>query len=243
MNFAALFIRRRIATILLALGLGLAGAGAYFLLPVSPLPNIDIPTISITANMPGASPETMSSSVATPLERHLGAIAGVTEMTSRSNVNNTQIVLQFDINRDIDGAARDVQAAINASRADLPTALRSNPTYRKFNPADFPILILAMTSKTLSPGQIYDQASNIIQQKLSQIQGVGDVSLNGASLPAIRIELNPRALYKYGSGWRMCAPRCRRPTPTAPRATSSRVRRASRSMPTTLPPWPRTTRP
>jgi multidrug efflux pump len=150
--------------------------------------------------MPGASPETMSSSVATPLERHLGSIAGVTEMTSRSNVNNTQIVLQFDINRDIDGAARDVQAAINAARADLPSALRSNPTYRKFNPADFPILILAMTSKTLSPGQIYDQASNIMQQKLSQISGVGDVSLNGASLPAIRIELNPRALFKYGIG-------------------------------------------
>ena len=200
MNIAALFIRRRIATTLLALGLGLAGASAYFLLPVAPFPNIDIPTISVSANMPGASPETMAASVATPLERHLGAIAGVTEMTSRSNVNSTQIVLQFDINRDIDGAARDVQAAIVASRVDLPAALRSNPTYRKFNPADFPILILAMTSRTLSPGQIYDQASNIIQQKLSQISGVGDVSLNGASLPAIRIELNPRALYKYGIG-------------------------------------------
>ncbi len=200
MNLVQLFIQRRIATILLALGLGLAGLVAYFLLPVAPLPNIDIPTIAVSANMPGASPETMSTSVATPLERHLGAIAGVTEMTSRSNVNNTQIVLQFDINRDIDGAARDVQAAINAARVDLPAALRSNPTYRKFNPADFPILILAMTSKTLSPGQIYDQASNIIQQKLSQISGVGDVSLNGASLPAIRIELNPRALFKYGIG-------------------------------------------
>jgi multidrug efflux pump len=200
MNLSQLFIHRRIATTLLAMGLGLAGLVAYFLLPVSPYPNIDIPTISVSANMPGASPETMSSSVATPLERHLGAIAGVTEMTSRSNINNTQIVLQFDINRDIDGAARDVQAAINAARADLPAALRSNPTYRKFNPADFPVLILAMTSKTLSPGQIYDQASNIIQQKLSQISGVGDVSLNGASLPAIRIELNPRALFKYGIG-------------------------------------------
>jgi multidrug efflux pump len=200
MSFSQLFIQRRIATILLALGLGLAGLTAYFLLPVAPYPNIDIPTISVSANMPGASPETMASSVATPLERHLGAIAGVTEMTSRSNVNNTQIVLQFDISRDIDGAARDVQAAISASRADLPAALRSNPTYRKFNPADFPILILAMTSKSLSPGQIYDQASNIIQQKLSQISGVGDVSLTGASLPAIRIELNPRALFKYGIG-------------------------------------------
>ncbi|HWU55315.1 MAG TPA: efflux RND transporter permease subunit, partial [Rhizomicrobium sp.] len=200
MNIARLFIQRRIATTLLAMGLGLAGLVAYFLLPVSPYPNIDIPTIAVSANMPGASPETMSTSVATPLERHLGAIAGVTEMTSRSNINNTQIVLQFDISRNIDGAARDVQAAINAARADLPAALRSNPTYRKFNPADQPVLILALTSKTLSPGQIYDQASNIIQQKLSQISGVGDVSLNGASLPAIRIELNPRALFKYGIG-------------------------------------------
>src|SRR5579871_4685466 len=195
-----LFIQRRIATTLLALGLGLAGLVAYSLLPVSPMPNIDIPTIAVSANMPGASPETMSSSVATPLERHLGSIAGVTEMTSRSNVNNTQIVLQFDINRDIDGAARDVQAAINASRQDLPAALRTNPTYRKFNPADQPVIVLALTSKTLSPGQIYDQASNIIQQKLSQISGVGNVALNGSSLPAIRIELNPRALFQYGIG-------------------------------------------
>jgi multidrug efflux pump len=200
MNFARIFIQRKIATTLLALGLGLAGVVAYFMLPVSPYPNIDIPTIAVSANMPGASPETMASSVATVLERHLGTIAGVTEMTSRSNVNNTQIVLQFDISRDIDGAARDVQAAISAARADLPTALRTNPTYRKFNPADQPVMILALTSKSLSPGQIYDQASNIIQQKLSQISGVGDVSLNGASLPAIRIELNPRALFKYGIG-------------------------------------------
>src|ERR1700750_1550845 len=200
MNVAAIFIRRKIATTLLSLGLGLAGLGAYFLLPVAPLPNIDIPTIAVSATMPGASPETMSSSVATPLERHLGSIAGVTEMTSRSNVNNTNIVLQFDISRDIDGAARDVQAAINAAKADLPAALRSNPTYRKFNPADFPIIILAMTSKTLSTGQIYEEPSNIIQQRLSQISGVGNVALNGASPPAIRIELNPRALYKYGIG-------------------------------------------
>jgi len=200
MNIARIFIRRRIATTLLALGLGLSGVVAYFLLPVSPYPNIDIPTIMVSANMPGASPETMATSVATPLERHLGTIAGITKMTSRSNINNAQIVLQFDISRDIDGAARDVQAAINAARADLPTSLRTNPTYRRFNPADQPIMILALTSKTLTPGQIYDQASNIIQQKLSQISGVGDVSLNGASLPAIRIELNPRALFKYGIG-------------------------------------------
>ncbi len=195
-----LFIRRPIATTLLALGLALAGFGAMLLLPVSPLPNIDIPTLVVQANMAGASPETMSTSVATPLERHLGAIAAVTEMTSRSSVGSTQVVLQFDISRDIDGAARDVQAAINAARADLPAALRSNPTYRKFNPSDFPIMILALTSKTLSPGQIYDQASNILQQRLSQVTGVGDVQLNGASLPAIRIELNPRALFKYGIG-------------------------------------------
>ncbi len=200
MNLVQVFIQRRIATTLLALGLGLSGLMAYFLLPVSPYPNIDIPTIQVTANMPGASPETMAATVATPLERHLGTIAGVTEMTSRSNVNNTSIVLQFDIDRDIDGAARDVQAAISAARQDLPTALHSQPTYRKFNPADQPVIVLALTSNSLSPGQIYDEASNIIQQKLSQISGVGNVALNGSSLPAIRIELNPRALFQYGIG-------------------------------------------
>jgi len=196
----SLFIHRPIATTLLAIGLALAGLGAFFLLPVSPLPNIDIPTIVVQANMAGASPETMSTSVATPLERHLGAIASVTEMTSRSSVGSTQVVLQFDISRDIDGASRDVQAAINAARADLPAALRSNPTYRKFNPSSAPIMILALTSKTLSTGQIYDEASNILEQRLSQVTGVGDVELNGASLPAIRVELNPRALFKYGIG-------------------------------------------
>ncbi|HWC61998.1 MAG TPA: efflux RND transporter permease subunit [Rhizomicrobium sp.] len=196
----SLFICRPVATTLLAIGLALAGMGAFFLLPVSPLPNIDIPTLVVQASMPGASPETMSTSVATPLERHLGSIAAVTEMTSRSSVGSTQVVLQFDISRDIDGAARDVQAAINAARADLPAALRSNPTYRKFNPSDFPIMVLALTSRTLTPGQIYDQASNILQQRLSQVDGVGNVELNGASLPAIRIELNPRALFKYGIG-------------------------------------------
>ena len=196
----SLFIRRPIATVLLAVGLALAGLGALFLLPVAPLPNIDIPTIVVSASMAGASPEVMSNTVATPLERHLGAISDVTEMTSRSSLGSAQVVLQFDINRNIDGAARDVQAAINAARADLPAALRSNPTYNKFNPNNFPILIMALTSKTLTPGQIYDQASNILQQKLSQISGVGDVSLSGAALPAVRIELNPRALFKYGIG-------------------------------------------
>src|SRR6201986_1774050 len=167
-----LFICRPIATTLLALGLALAGFGSFFLLPVSPLPNIAIPTIVVQASMAGASPETMSTTVATPLERHLGAIASVTEMTSRSSLGNTQVVLQFDISRDIDGAARDVQAAIVAAKADLPTALRSNPSYRKFNPANQPIMILALTSKTLTTGQIYDQASNILEQKISQVDGV-----------------------------------------------------------------------
>ena len=200
MSIPQFFIRRPIATTLLAAGLALAGAGAFFLLPISPLPNIDMPTISVTANMPGANPEVMATSVATPLERHLGTIASVTEMTSSSTVGSSRITLQFDIDRDIDGAARDVEAAINAARVDLPTALRSNPTYRKVNPADMPMMILALTSGTLTPGQIYDQASNILQQRLSQISGVGDVELNGASLPAVRIELNPRALFKYGIG-------------------------------------------
>jgi multidrug efflux pump len=200
MSIASIFIRRPIATALLTVGLALAGGLAFFLLPVSPLPNIDIPTISVSASIPGASPAVMSSSVATPLERHLGAIASVTEMTSSSTEGSTRITLQFDIDRDIDGAARDVQAAISAARADLPASLRSNPTYRKANPADQPILVLALTSKTLTPGQIYDAASNIVQQKLSQVKGIGDVELSGASLPAVRIELNPRALFKYGIG-------------------------------------------
>ena len=200
MNIVAAFTRRPIATTLLAIGMALAGFGALFLMPVAPLPNIDLPVIVVSANMAGASPEVMSNTVATPLERHLGAIADVNQMTSRSSVGSTQVVLQFDISRNIDGAARDVQAAINAAHADLPASLRSNPTYFKFNPSSFPIIVMALTSKTLTPGQIYDQASNILQQKLSQIAGVGDVSLAGAALPAVRIELNPRALFKYGIG-------------------------------------------
>ena len=195
-----LFVRRPIATALLAAGLALAGLGALFLLPVAPLPNVDIPTIVVSASMAGASPEVMSNTVATPLERHLSGISDVTEMTSRSSVGSTQVIMQFDISRDIDGAARDVQAAISAARADLPAALRSNPTYSKFNPNSAPIVIMALTSKTMSPGEIYDQASNLLQQRLSQISGVGDVSLSGAALPAVRIELNPRALFKYGIG-------------------------------------------
>jgi multidrug efflux pump len=200
MSFSETFIRRPIATTLLTLGLAMAGGVAYFLLPVEPLPNIDVPTISVSASLPGASPETVSTSVTTPLERHLGVIADVDEMTSSSSVGSARITLQFNSSRDIDGAARDVQAAIVAARADLPAALRSNPSYRKVNPADQPVLILALTSPTLTPGQIYDAASNILQQKLSTVNGIGQVQLSGGSLPAVRVELNPRALFKYGIG-------------------------------------------
>ena len=200
MNVSAPFIRRPVATTLLTIGLMLAGAIAFWLLPVAPLPNVDIPTIAVSAQLPGASPETVATSVATPLERHLGTIAGVTEMTSSSSVGSARIVLQFELSRDIDGAARDVEAAIQASRADLPTTLRNNPTYNKFNPADAPVLILSLTSDTLTTGQIYDAASTILEQKLLQLQGVGEVDIGGSSLPAVRVELNPRALFQYGIG-------------------------------------------
>jgi multidrug efflux pump len=200
MNPSEIFIRRPVATTLLTIAIALAGAIAFFKLPVSPLPQVDFPTISVTATLPGASPETVSTSVATPLERHLGSIADVTEMTSQSSVGNVRITLQFGLNRDIDGAARDVQAAINAARADLPTSLRSNPTYRKVNPADSPILIMALTSETKSPGQLYDSAASVLQQKLSQVEGVGQVTVSGSSLPAVRVELNPNALSKYTIG-------------------------------------------
>ena len=191
------FIRRPVATTLLTVGIALAGIVSFSLLPVSPLPQVDFPTISVSASLPGASPETMSSSVATPLERQLGRIAGVTDMTSSSSQNSTRISLQFDLSRDIDGAARDVQAALNAALAQLPT-VPTNPTYRKVNPADQPILILAMTSKTLSTGQIYDAASTIVAQKISQVKGVGQATVSGATLPAVRVDVNPTALNKYG---------------------------------------------
>ena len=200
MNVSAVFIRRPIATTLLTIGLALSGMLAFRLLPVSPLPQVDFPTISVQASLPGASPETMATSVAAPLERQFGRIAGVTEMTSTSNLGSTNVVLQFDLNRDINGAARDVQAAINASRANLPADLPSNPSYRKVNPADAPVLILSLTSDTLSRGQMYDAASSILVQKLSQIEGVGQVIAGGASLPAVRVEVNPAALNKYGLG-------------------------------------------
>jgi multidrug efflux pump len=200
MNPSATFIRRAVATTLLTLGVALAGIVAFGLLPVSPLPQVDFPTIAVSASLPGASPETMASTVATPLERSLGRIAGVSEMTSSSSLGTTRITLQFDLSRDIDGAARDVQAAINAARADLPTTLRSNPTYRKVNPADAPIMILALTSDTMDQGQMYDAASSVMQQKLSQVEGIGQVNVGGSSLPAVRVELNPTALGKYGIG-------------------------------------------
>jgi multidrug efflux pump len=198
MNLSAPFVRRPIATVLLTLGLALAGIAAFFVLPVSPLPQVDYPTISVSASLPGGSPETMASSVATPLERRLGVIAGVNEMTSSSSTGSTRINLQFELNRKIDSAAREVQAAINAARADLPATLRSNPTYRKANPSDAPVIILALTSKTRSPGQIYEAVSNLVQQRLAQVPGVGEVEIGGGSLPAVRVELVPYSMNRYG---------------------------------------------
>jgi multidrug efflux pump len=200
MNISEVFIRRPVATTLLTIAIGLAGTVAFRILPVSPLPQVDFPTVSVSASLPGASPETMASSVATPLERQFGRIASVTEMTSSSSLGSTSITMQFDLNRNIDAAARDVQAAINAARGYLPTNLPMNPTYRKVNPADFPILFLALTSPILSKAQMYDAASSIMAQKLSQVTGVGQVAVWGSALPGVRVELNPTALNKYGIG-------------------------------------------
>jgi multidrug efflux pump len=198
MNISATFIRRPVGTTLLTLGLALAGAVAFPLLPVSPLPRVDFPTIQVSASLPGADPETMATSVAAPLERQFGYIAGVTEMTSASYRGSTSIVLQFDLNRNIDGAARDVQGAINAARGYLPANLPNNPIYRKVNPSEAPILLIALTSDSVGPAQMYDAASTLLQQKLSQVKGVGQVFVGGASLPAVRVDLNPTALNKYG---------------------------------------------
>src|SRR5664279_2905265 len=198
MNISSTFIRRPVATTLLTVGLVLSGIIAFRLLPVSPLPQVDFPTISVSASLPGADPETMSTSVAAPLERQFGRIAGVAEMTSVSNRGNTNITLQFDLNRDINGAARDVQASINAARSYLPANLPSNPSYRKVNPSDAPIMILALTSDSVSKPKMYDAASSILAQKLSQVKGVGQVFVGGGALPAVRAELNPLALNKYG---------------------------------------------
>ena len=200
MNISAPFIGRPVATTLLTIAIALAGFLAYAKLPVAPLPEVDFPTISVSAQLPGASPDTVATSLASPLERHLGQIADVTEITSQSQTGQARITLQFDLSRNIDGAARDVQAAINAARADLPSNLLSNPTYRKVNPADAPVLILALTSKTLTRGQMYDAASTVLAQQLSQLSGVGQVIISGAALPAVRVELNPQALFNYGIG-------------------------------------------
>ena len=200
MSISAPFIHRPIATTLLTVAIALAGGVAFYVLPVSPLPQVDYPTISVGAGLPGASPQTMAASVATPLERQFGRIAGVTEMTSQSNLGSTSVTLQFDLSRDIDGAARDVEAAINAARGNLPSDLPSNPSYKKVNPADSPIMIIALTSDIYSKGQMYDSASTVLAQKLSQFQGVGQVTVGGSSLPSVRVELNPLALNKYGIG-------------------------------------------
>src|SRR5271168_156556 len=198
MNISEPFIRRPVATTLLTIAIAIAGAIAFQVLPVSPLPQVDFPTISINASLPGASAEIMASSVATPLERQLGHIAGVTEMTSSSSLGTTGVTIQFDLSRDINGAARDVEAAINAARTYLPANLPANPTYRKVNPADSPIMILGLTSDKYGPDQMYDAASTVIQQKLSQIQGVGQVNVGGGALPSVRVEVNPTKLASYG---------------------------------------------
>ena len=200
MNISAPFIHRPVATALLTMGVALCGGVAFILLPVAPLPRIGVPAIFVSAQLPGASPEVMASTVATPLERHLGAIADVDDMTSSSGVGTTNIQLTFGVDRDIDGAARDVQAAIVAAHADLPSSLTRNPSYRKINSSLFPVMAIAMTSDVLTQGQIYDAADAVISQRLSQLQGVGGVNVNGSALPAVRVEINPLALSKYGIG-------------------------------------------
>ena len=199
-RLSEIFIRRPVATTLLTIGIVFGGLLGYSQLPVSPLPQVDFPIISVRANMPGASPDTMATAVASPLERHLGQIADVSEMTSQSTQGSTFITLQFGLDRNIDGAARDVQAAIVAARADLPTSLRQNPSYHKVNPADAPIMVIAMTSSTHTAGQLYDIASNVLQQRLSQLSGIGEVDVSGSALPAVRVEINPTAIFHYGIG-------------------------------------------
>ena len=201
MNITEPFVRRPVATTLLTIGVALAGIVSFGLLPVSPLPQVDFPVVSVSASLPGASPEVMAATVATPLERALGRIAGVTEMTSQSSLGNSRVTLQFELNRDINGAAREVQAAIQAARSQLPTSLPNNPTYRKVNPADAPVMILALTSERFTPGQMYDIASTNLAQRISQVKGVGQVTVGGGSLPAVRVELNPSVLNKLGIGF------------------------------------------
>ncbi len=200
MSISTPFIERPVATTLLTIALGISGAVAYRSLPVAPLPQVDFPSISISTSLPGASPETMASSVATPLERQFGRIAGINEMTSTSTLGSTNITLQFDLSRNIDAAARDVQASINAARGQLPANLPRNPYWRKVNPADYPILQIGLTSPTMTPGQMYDAASTILQQKLSQVHGVGQVNVGGSALPGVRVEVNPSLLNHFGLG-------------------------------------------
>src|SRR5579862_7037444 len=200
MSISAAFIHRPVGTTLLMVALGLSGAIAYTLLPMSPLPQVDFPTINVSASLPGGSPEVMAASVATPLEKSFTRIAGVTEMTSRSTVGSAQVTLQFDLSRDINAAARDVQAAINAAAGFLPSNLPSRPSYKKQNPADQPILILAMTSNVVPRAQLYDIASSVFAQKLAQIEGVGQVQVSGSSLPAVRVEVNPQPVSRYNVG-------------------------------------------
>src|SRR3954470_11260114 len=200
MSISSPFIRRPVGTSLLAVAMLLAGGVAFFFLPVSPLPEVEYPTISVSAGLPGASPETMASAVATPLERQFGRIAGVTEMTSSSGLGSTNVTMQFDLSRDIDAAARDVQAAINGARGQLPANLPSNPNYRKVNPADAPVMILAITSDTYDRARMYDVASSVLQQRLAQVEGVGQVFVGGGALPAVRVDVNPTALNNTGLG-------------------------------------------
>src|SRR5450755_522261 len=200
MNISEPFIRKPVATTLLVIAIFLAGAAAFRLLPVSPLPQVEFPTINVSAGLPGASPETMASSVATPLERQFGRIAGVSEMTSSSSQGSTNVTLQFDLNRNIDAAGRDVQAAINAARGQLPANLPNNPYWRKVNPADAPVMLLSITSDLIGRPEMYDIASSILQQKLAQIPGVGQVIVGGGALPAVRVDVNPTALNNNGLG-------------------------------------------
>ncbi len=200
MNISAPFIRRPVATSLLTAALFLSGVLSFRMLPVAPLPEVEYPTINVGAGLPGASPDTMASAVATPLERQFGRIAGITQMTSSSQLGSTNITMQFDLNRNVDAAARDVQAAINAARGNLPANLPSNPGWKKVNPAEQPIMRMSLTSDTQPLEEIYDVADSILSQKISQVPGIGQVSVGGSSQPAVRVELNPRELSSFGIG-------------------------------------------
>src|SRR5215470_8746478 len=201
MNFSTPFVKRPVATSLLTAALAIAGGLAFYFLPVAPLPQVEFPTLNVNVGLPGASPDTIASAITTPLERTFGRIAGITEMTSQSNTASSQITMQFDLDRNIDAAARDVQSAINAARGQLPANLPSNPSYRKQNPSSQPIMILALTSDVLDRSQIYDVADSILDQKIAQIPGVGQVNIQGSSKPAVRVQINPTSLTKFDIGW------------------------------------------